>query len=124
MPLIVLLVEDNKTIRDNLIPTLEDLVNARVVWAAETEVDALSLLAQHPDEWDLAVIDVFLKQGSGLAILARCQERHPDQRVAVLTNYATQDTRRRCLALGADAVFDKVNDLDAFLAFCRRVGVD
>jgi DNA-binding NarL/FixJ family response regulator len=38
--------------------------------------------------------------------------------VVVLTNYATPDIRRRALALGADAVFDKTNELDKFLGYC------
>jgi DNA-binding NarL/FixJ family response regulator len=38
--------------------------------------------------------------------------------VVVLTNYATADIRQRSLALGADAVFDKSNELDEFFAYC------
>jgi len=118
--LITFLVEDNPTIRDNLIPALEDMVNASIIGVAETEVDAAEWLAAHADEWQLAIVDLFLKEGSGLGVLASCRERRPNQRVVVLTNYATQDIRERCLKLGADAVFDKSNELDAFLDFCNR----
>src|SRR4051794_19345388 len=107
--LITFLVEDNPTIRDNLIPALEDMVNASIVGVAETEADAAKWLASHGDEWQLAIVDLFLKEGSGLGVLASCRERKPQQRVVVLTNYATADIRERCLKLGADAVFDKSN---------------
>ena len=120
MSLITFLVEDNPTIRDNLIPAMEDLVNASIVGFAETEAEAARWLGAHADEWHLAVVDLFLKEGSGLGVLASCRQRQPLQRVVVLTNYATTDIRERCLKLGADAVFDKSNELDAFLEFCNQ----
>lgn len=119
MALITFLVEDNKTIRDNLVPALEDLVNGRVVGFAETESDALAWLATHPDDWQLLIVDLFLKEGSGLGVLGGCKERKPSQRVVVLSNYVTADIRARCTALGADAVFDKSRDLDAFIEYCN-----
>ncbi|MEJ8825269.1 response regulator [Variovorax humicola] len=120
MALITFLVEDSPTIRDNLMPALEDMVNASIVGFAETEAEAANWLAEHGDEWQLAIVDLFLKEGSGLGVLAGCRERGPGQRVVVLTNYATSDIRERCRKLGADAVFDKSNELDAFLEFCNR----
>lgn len=119
MALITFLVEDNKTIRENLVPALEDLVNGRVVGFAETETDALAWLAAHPDGWQLLIVDLFLKEGSGLGVLGGCKIRKPGQRVVVLSNYVTADIRARCTALGADAVFDKSRDLDAFIEYCN-----
>ncbi len=119
MALITFIVEDSPTIRENLIPTLEDLANAEVVGFAETEAEAIEWLASHRDEWHLAVIDLFLKQGSGLGVLAACRQRGEQQRVVVLSNYATPEMRNRCAELGADAVFDKSNELDAFFDFCN-----
>lgn len=120
MSLITFLVEDNPTIRDNLIPAMEDLVNASIVGFAETESEAARWLRTHADEWHLAVVDLFLKEGSGLGVLASCRDRDARQRVVVLTNYATADIRERCLKLGANAVFDKSNELDAFLDYCNQ----
>ncbi|AMM25875.1 response regulator [Variovorax sp. PAMC 28711] len=119
MALITFIVEDNKTIRDNLIPSLEDLANAAVAGIAETENEAIAWLETHRGEWHLAVVDLFLKQGSGLGVLAACRERGDQQRVVVLSNYATSEMKARCAALGADAVFDKSNDLDAFFEYCN-----
>jgi DNA-binding NarL/FixJ family response regulator len=119
MALITFIVEDNKTIRDNLIPTLEDLANAAVAGIAETEEEAIEWLAAHRHEWHLAIVDLFLREGSGLGVLAACRGRGPQQRVVVLSNYATSEMKKRCAALGADAVFDKSNDLDAFFDYCN-----
>lgn len=116
------IVEDNATIRENLIGTLEELANVTAVGSAETENDGRSWLAQNNSQWDLAIVDVFLKQGSGLGVLEACHGRQPGQKVVVLSNYATPDMRKRCVKLGADAVFDKSNEIDALVDFCIAQG--
>lgn len=119
MPLATILVEDSKIIRENLIPALKELADADVVAIAETADDAVSILESHAHTWQLAVVDLFLREGSGLTVLRACQERLPGQRVVVLTNYPTPEMRRRGLELGADAIFDKSGELDLFFAWCN-----
>ncbi len=118
MPLITYLVEDNQTIVENLIETLEEIASVNVVGHAATEAEATRWLSVHDGHWQLAVVDMFLQEGSGLGVLAGCRLREPYQKVVVLTNYATDDMRRRSRELGADAVFDKSNQLDEFFAYC------
>lgn len=113
------LVEDNPTIRENLIATLEELVDIEAIGTADSENDARQWLLANPQGWDLAILDLFLKQGSGLGVLSACRGRSPAQKVVVLSNYATTDIRQRCAQLGVDAVFDKSNEIDALVEFCR-----
>ena len=121
MSLITYIVEDSATIRENLISTLEEIAPVVVVGFAETENEAVTWLANHDGDWQLAIVDLFLKEGSGLGVLKGCQNRNPDQKVVVLTNYATSDIRRRCAELGSDAVFDKSNELEMLLDYCTAV---
>ncbi|MGA8784414.1 MAG: response regulator [Polaromonas sp.] len=114
------IVEDNPTIRENLIGTLEELAGVITVGTADTENDGKAWLADNRDEWDLAIVDLFLKQGSGLGVLASCQDRPSRQKVVVLSNYATADIRQRCAQLGVDAVFDKSNEIDALVDYCLQ----
>ncbi|NKE67247.1 response regulator [Ramlibacter sp. RBP-2] len=118
MELRTYIVEDNATIRENLIGALEELASIKALGWAETEGDATNWLTGHGSGWDLAIVDLFLKQGSGLGVLEACRARGHDQRVVVLSNYATADMRKRCLQLGADAVFDKSNEIDALVEYC------
>ena len=118
MALITYLVEDNQIIRENLIETLEEIAQVKVVGYAATEAKASQWLLLHDCHWNLAIVDMFLEEGSGLGVLARCREREPYQKVVVLTNYATRDIRRRCMEFGADAVFDKSTELDELIAYC------
>ena len=112
------IVEDNPTIRENLIGTLEELARIDAVGTADTENEGKAWLTENRDNWDLAIVDLFLKQGSGLGVLAACRDRPSRQKVVVLSNYATADIRQRCTQLGVDAVFDKSNEIDALVDYC------
>lgn len=114
------LVEDNPTIRDNLIATLEELTCAKNVGVSETENGGVAWLTNDKNSWDLAIVDLFLKQGSGMGVLSACKSRLPTQKVVVLSNYATDDVRKRCKQLGADAVFDKSTEIEALVDFCVK----
>ncbi len=118
MALRTYLVEDNPVIRENLIDTLAELANVKTVGAAGTEGEGCSWLTNNGDKWDLAIVDLFLREGNGLGVLASCMDRRPQQKVVVLSNYATPEMRSRCMALKADAVFDKSNEIDALLNYC------
>ncbi|MBU0747061.1 MAG: response regulator [Gammaproteobacteria bacterium] len=118
MKLRTYIVEDNATIRENLIGTLEELASVEAVGVAETEDEGKDWLSAHSDHWDLAIVDLFLRQGSGLGVLAACRTRRPGQKMVVLSNYATPDVRMRCAQLGVDAVFDKSNEIDALVDYC------
>ena len=115
-------VEDNATIRENLIETLLELTDVEPVGYAETEVEGTAWLTDPHNDWDLAIVDLFLRQGSGLGVVAACQKRKPGQRVIVLSNYATLDVRQRCTELGVDAIFDKSNEIESLLDFCMEMG--
>ena len=64
------------------------------------------------------MVDIFLKQGSGLGVLRALRDRTPEQRVVVLSNYATVELRSQRRELGADRVFDKSTELATFLDYC------
>ncbi|MCZ8255141.1 MAG: response regulator [Polaromonas sp.] len=116
------LVEDNPTIRENLISTLEELAPVEAVGSSETEDEGAEWLTRHEAQWDLAIVDLFLKKGSGLQVLEACRKRKPRQKVVVFSNYATDEMRRRCAELGVDAVFDKSTEIDCLLAYCVTQG--
>ena len=119
--LTVFLVEDNPLIRAHLIPALQDLAGAQVLAIAESEGEAVGWLAGHKGGWDLAVVDLFLKEGTGLGVVSWTFGRLARQKVAVLTNYATDETRILCRRAGADAIFDKSYELDQFFDYCQRL---
>lgn len=120
MALITYLVEDNQIVLENLIEALQEIASVRVTGHGATQAEASQWLSAHNGEWHLAIVDLFLKEGNGLGVLAGCRNRKPYQKVVVLTNYATAEIRRRSADLGADAVFDKSSELDGLFAYCAE----
>ena len=113
------IVDDSSTIRENLIETLKELAQVEPVGSTESEHEAKRWLAQN--DWDLAVIDLFLREGSGMNVLDACRQRRSTQKVVVLSNHSSRDVRWRCMQLGADAVFDKSTELERLVDYCARL---
>ena len=112
------LVEDNHTILENLVSTLEELAPVEAIGTADSEEEGAAWLNSHTKHWDLAIVDLFLKKGSGLGILEACRGRDGQQKMVVFSNYTTSEMRLRCAQLGVDAVFDKSTEIDALVNYC------
>lgn len=119
IPLKAFIVEDSPVIRENLVAALEEMAPIEVVGTAEGEISAVRWLVAN--DCDLAIVDIFLKSGSGLGVLKAAATSATQTKFVVLSNYATPDMRRKCLELGADRVFDKSSEIDALILYCCRL---
>lgn len=113
------IVEDSPVIRDNLITTLHELTAVEVVGFAEGEHAATAWLNDPGNAVRLVIVDIFLKQGSGVGVLGLAAGSGQLRKWVVFTNYATPAMRSKCLALGADRLFDKSTEIDALIAYCN-----
>jgi len=118
------IVEDNPAIRENLVAALEDLAPVIVVGTAEGEDVAVQMLTDGDLAVDIAIIDIFLSQGSGMGVLKALRDADSPCERVVLTNYANNDVRRHCLALGASRVFDKSGEIDALVDHCLAQSIN
>jgi alkylation response protein AidB-like acyl-CoA dehydrogenase len=84
----IYLVEDNEALRNGLMAMLKEFAQLEVSGASGTEQEATEWLHRHSADWRLAVVDLFLLQGSGfeyrqLAVLAQAmgaeglRDHHP-----------------------------------------------
>jgi DNA-binding NarL/FixJ family response regulator len=108
----VALVDDSERIRARLAETLAEIPNVSIAFAADTEGEAVRLMASEP--WDVLILDLQLKVGTGLGVLKAMQgllAREPRTAI-VLTNYGFRQYRDRALSLGAKYFFDKSRDLE------------
>ncbi|HWI83804.1 response regulator transcription factor [Ramlibacter sp.] len=113
-------IEDNPTIRENLVGTLEELTSVRVAGTSATEDEAVEWLQANADAWDLVIVDLFLKQGSGIHLAERIRRSRPTQKIVVFSNYINPSVRKRCAQIGVDAVFDKSTEIDALVDYCAH----
>jgi DNA-binding NarL/FixJ family response regulator len=116
------IVEDSPVILENLIATLEELAQVEVVGSVADEAGAVRWMKRDPDaNADIFIVDVFLRSGTGLGVLQAAQQLGVRARRVVLTNYATEEMRRRCASLGAERVFDKSRELDDLISYCAEL---
>jgi two-component system, NarL family, response regulator DevR len=106
----VFVVEDSELIRGRLLLMLFGMSGIEVVGYAETAADAIAgILAARPD---VVVLDIKLKAGSGIEVLRTIKRRMGEAAVIMLTNYATEVYREKCLQAGAEYFLDKTNEFE------------
>jgi two-component system OmpR family response regulator len=113
-------VEDNTTIRENLIGTLEELTCVRVIGNSATEDESVEWLDRNMLIWDMVIVDLFLQRGSGIKLVQRVSRQRGNQKIVVFSNYVNPSIRKRCAQLGVDAVFDKSTEIDSLVDYCAR----
>lgn len=121
----VLLVEDSPILQEMLAEMLDDIEGVQVCGRASGEQEAVSCLNQ--STVDLAIVDLELKEGSGLGVLkhvCETEDASSRPRAVVFSSYAHSVVRARCEALGAEAFFDKAQGMDELMDFIEQVAAD
>jgi len=103
-----------------LLDLFKSIGRFQVMGTATTEAEAYLWLQDFADRWDIAIVDLILAEGSGMNVIRRARSARPDGRVVVLSGYASPGIREHCLALGAEAVFDKART-EEFIAWLDEV---
>jgi two-component system response regulator DevR len=115
----IFLVEDSAIIRERLLRLFEGLGGVEVVGDADSVPEAIAgIVAATPD---VVVLDIKLKNGSGIDVLRHIEDRLPGVTVIMLTNYATGEYRRRCFEAGAEYFLDKTNEFQKLQGILDRL---
>jgi DNA-binding NtrC family response regulator len=93
----MLVVEDDKALSEIVCEELR--ARGHMAVAAETVADGLEQLKQ--SEFEVALVDLMLPDGSGIDILKRISDEGLATEAIVLTGYATVDTAIQAMKLGA-----------------------
>lgn len=101
----VFLVEDSRAMQETLTAILVRMSHLRLVGVAETASDALDGFATLQP--DLVVLDLGLREGSGVDVLKAIKSRRPECQVFVFTSHDSEPYRARCLAAGANRFYSK-----------------
>lgn len=109
-PLRVFMVEDSQPVRERLVDFLEAPGQVEMIGYAETQADAVRKLMS--ERVDVAIVDLNLREGTGLGVIESVRELHPAPQpvIVVLTNYAVPAFEGAARAVGADHFFDKSSE--------------
>lgn len=104
----VFLVEDSPAIRVRIAAIVTGVPNVRLVGESDRVADAIdAITATRPDA---LVLDLQIIGGSGLDVLRSVRSSLPAMRIAVLTNFASDQYRRACFHAGAERFLDKSDE--------------
>jgi len=103
----LLIVDDNERFADTLAVEFRDR-GFEVTW-----LDSLGAVRDHRNlVFDYAVVDLRIRQDSGLDVIAILKERTPETVIVVLTGYGSIATAVRATKLGATSYLTKPVDVD------------
>ncbi len=112
----ILVVDDDRTIRDGLVRTL--VASGFRARPAEGVAEARVELAR--GGFDAVLLDVRLKDGDGIELLAELRGAYPALPVVMATAYGDSERTIQAMKLGAFDYVTKPFDLDLLLATLRR----
>jgi DNA-binding NarL/FixJ family response regulator len=121
-PLRVFLVEDSALFRERLSESLGAAGNVKVVGWEDSEQPAIAALKML--DWDVVILDLHLRHGSGMGVLKSLQEmgRRAGTTVIVLTDHDFFLYRSKTLESGADLFFVKSREASQVIKLIRDMG--
>ena len=118
----VFIVDDSAAVRDRLTDFLAAPGRIEILGYADTEAEAVRRIAAQPV--DVAIIDLSLKEGTGLGVIEAVRAAHPAPPpvIVVLTNYAFPEFEAACRARGANHFFDKSSQFGMVRTLLQSMG--
>jgi DNA-binding NarL/FixJ family response regulator len=107
-PLKVFLVEDSQVLTERLTEVVGQIADVYLVGTAETESAAVAAINREPV--DVIVLDLHLKQGTGLGVMRALARTTLKPQIIVFTNYALPEYKKAAMDLGATHFLDKARD--------------
>jgi DNA-binding NarL/FixJ family response regulator len=113
----VFIVDDSTVVRERLAQMIAGLPGVDLVGQADIAFEAIDGLRRLRPT--CAVLDISMPGGSGIHVLETIKREQPALNVIMLTNFAQDQYRRKCLQLGADHFFDKTTEFEKVLDVLR-----
>jgi DNA-binding NarL/FixJ family response regulator len=119
----VFIVDDSPVVRDRLASMISELPGVDIVGQADIAFEAINAIRQLKPA--IVVLDISMPGGSGMYVLETIKREQPCPLVIMLTNFAHDQYRKKCLQLGADHFFDKTTEFEKVIEVLRdRPGRD
>jgi len=115
----VLVVEDSRRVTERLRELLDQIPEVETVGAVESELEAVSSLAEVAP--DVLILDLHLKQGTGFGVLRGMPASRPRPTVVVLTNFALPQYRLQVESFGVVYFLDKAREYDRLPEILREI---
>ena len=115
----VLIADDSTLIRMNLRKLLSSVKTISSVLVSQDVPSTIEqLTSANPD---VVILDIQMPGGTGFDVLKYIQETDLSITTIVLTNFASDNNKKKSIELGADYFFDKSNEYERILDILNTV---
>jgi DNA-binding NarL/FixJ family response regulator len=118
-PVRIFLLDDHEVVRAGVAAVLDSEIDLEVVGQADSAAGALAVVDECSP--DVAVLDVRLGDGSGIAVCAEIRERHPEVACLILTSFDNDQAIVDAWMAGAAGFVVKQIKGNALVDSIRRV---
>ncbi len=115
----ILVVDDHPIIRQGLVRLIAPETDLEVVAEADSADDALQIL--DGQELDFVIVDIMLRQGSGLDLIGQVRARRDDLPILVLSMHQERFYAERALRSGAQGYLMKQSDPSEVVPAIRKI---
>ena len=106
----ILVVDDSPSLRKDLQKLLHPIKSLKIIGEA---IDFAGAVRQCSDlKPDIMILDIGLKNGTGIEVLAKTKKFSPAPIIIMFSNYSNGAFQKAAKRLGADYFFDKTNDVE------------
>ena len=106
----ILVVDDSPSLRKDLQKLLQPYKSLNIIGEA---IDSASAIRQCTTlKPDIMILDIGLKNGTGIEVLAKSKKFLPAPIIIMFSNYSNGAFQKAAKRLGADYFFDKTNDVE------------
>lgn len=112
----ILVVDDDRELRDNIVEILTDA--GYEIQSSDNAESALEVLDSK--EFDLIIMDLIMPGMGGLAVLPLARQKCPNARIIVITAFSTVDNAVESMKKGADDYITKPFKINELLTAVQR----
>jgi len=115
----IVIVDDHPIVREGFRKLINSETDFEVVGTAETAVEALEMITK--EKPDVAMVDLSLKESSGIELIKDLQVSCPEVRILVVSLHDEDIYAERVLRAGAKGFIMKAEAVDDIITAVRKV---
>jgi len=111
--------DDSPVVVERLIAMLSEIPEIKIVGQAQKPLEAINSIQRLKP--DAVILDIRLREGSGIDVLQSIKKDNPALLVIILTNYPYPQYRKKCMDAGADFFFDKSTEFEKITKVFKKL---
>jgi DNA-binding NarL/FixJ family response regulator len=118
----IFIVDDHAAFSERLANMLKQIKGVEIIGQAQNASRATDTICEVKPE--VVILDIHMPPGlGGFEVLRTIKERQPGLVVMMLTAFPSQESKQRCIDMGADYFFDKSRDMKNMLSVVKTMAV-